>query len=134
MKPTLLIVEDNHLDALFFSELSKRYDLVDEIIVKFCPLEAIDWLKNQKEYESLIVVTDLTMVGVDGLKLAEFIKSINNAIPVVLVSSYDNVEALVKKEKSEVVGVYQKGSPISEFKQLLLESINDLHCSAALAM
>jgi len=56
-------------------------------------LDAWDFLKNNK---TDIVITDIMMPRLNGLELAENIRTIDNEIPIIVISAHADVEKLLQ--------------------------------------
>jgi len=81
----ILIVEDNATNGQILSHFAKEREMIPEIAVD--SLEALKRLKSEEHYE--LAVLDQQLPDMDGLKLAEEIRSLPNrqALPLVLLSS-----------------------------------------------
>lgn len=97
----ILIADDNPVDRAFLkgilaSQTSWHVDLVDSAEAAIEKVKrgvnALDAVKSQRP---AILVTDLQMPGIDGLELIARIKAIDPALPILLITSTDNVQIAV---------------------------------------
>ncbi|MCS7280425.1 MAG: response regulator [Desulfobacterota bacterium] len=83
MKPKILVVDDEeHIRLLYREELEDEgfsVELAED------GLEAIEKIKKEP-YD--LVILDIRMPGMDGMKTLNEIKSINKDLPVILCSAY----------------------------------------------
>ena len=91
-KPLLLIVDDN-LDILQYIELNfeKDYQIIQA-------QNGIDGLKKANDYIPDIIISDLMMPDMDGMKLCEKLKTNRNTshIPIIMLTAIQNEEKRVQ--------------------------------------
>ena len=121
---TVLLIDDNADDALLIQRLlegKKAYRV----------LHAKDgWEGLAKARQSLpdLIVTDLTMPGIDGFGLVEELKldPRTKEIPIVVVSAKDITTEERKRLNGHIEAVYQKGSlPPRKFVDQVIHTIED---------
>ena len=107
--PKILIVDDDQVN-LYLLELllSEEY----EVIKFFNSFDVIDYLKKER---ADLVISDLSMPGLDGFQLLEETKRINPGIPFLFLSAQVDDECIRKAEKLGSTGYLFK--PV-DFKML----------------
>ena len=101
---TLLIVDDDSLITDLFSQYMTRQGF--RVLSALSGEEALATVANEGDALRLLV-TDMTMPGMDGLTLAKALYALNPCLPVILASGHDladdpalllpNVAAVVQK-------------------------------------
>ena len=106
---SILLAEDNHRDVELTLEALGRHNLTNDVVVVGDGAEALDYLRRNGKYigrqegNPAVVLLDLKMPKVDGLKVLEEIKGDDSlrTIPVVVLTS--------SKEETDHVKSYQLG-------------------------
>ncbi|HUH96670.1 MAG TPA: pyridoxal-phosphate dependent enzyme [Anaerolineales bacterium] len=119
---TVLLIDDNADDALLMRRLleaSKAYRVI-------CAKDGWEGLAMARQNLPDLIVTDLTMPGIDGFGLVEEIKldPRTQKIPVVVVSAKDITAEERKRLNGHIEAVYQKGSlPPRKFVDQVIHTI-----------
>ncbi len=113
----LLYVED---------DLSLRNSLTDVLRLYFSEVytssNGIEGLENFRKRSPDIVITDIKMPGMDGIKMAFEIKRINRSVPVIVTTAFTEIPDLINAIEAGVDKYIQK--PINIDK--LLETLYDV--------
>ncbi|MCP4724466.1 MAG: response regulator, partial [bacterium] len=105
----LLIIDDNEgYRSSVKSLLTREGYSVDD-----AP-DGISGLEKFREVNHDLVLTDLIMENIDGLKVVEEIKKINSTTEVILITAYGTVETAVKAIKAGAYDYVTKESKIDE--------------------
>jgi DNA-binding NtrC family response regulator len=84
---------------------------------------ALDALKNFNKNACDIVLTDLSMPGVNGLELAKKIKALRHETPVIMITGWQKSEQDIEKHNGYIDGFIEKPFNIKqireEFKKVL---------------
>jgi len=102
----LLYVEDNKETRE--STLFLLQDIFKDIVVA---IDGQDGLEKFEDHDIDIVITDINMPRLNGLKMAEKIKKIDSNIPIVILSAHMQTEFLIESIKINIKGYLLK--PIS---------------------
>ena len=97
----VLAAEDEFASNLFLKNLLKKY--VTNFYVAADGLEAWAYFQENKNKID-VIITDINMPNMDGLKLSEKIREINQEIPIVLQTAFDDKNILIKAIE---LGIYQ---------------------------
>lgn len=89
MTEKILIVDDEP-DMLKLLSMILKEKTPYDVTVTNNPIEALELAKN-KNFD--IVITDLKMPGLDGLKLLEEIKKKDEDIPIIIITAYGTIDA-----------------------------------------
>lgn len=113
----ILYVDDEHDNLLTFRmSFRKCFD----VIVSSNPHEALSLIKKS---EISVVLTDQRMPGMTGLQLAEKIIKIRPEIPIIILTAYDDREAMMDAIKLGGIFRYvMKPWNIEELKQTILNA------------
>ena len=88
---TVLYAEDDPFSRELFEEL--LYELFGTVIVA---VDGADAYKKYREQPTDLVITDITMPGLDGFALTEAIRKIDEQVPVVMFSAYKDTDYFMK--------------------------------------
>lgn len=88
--PEKILAVDDEPDMLKLLSMIIREKTPYEITTTNNPIEAIE-LSRQGGFD--LVIADLKMPGLDGVELLEGIKSIDEDIPVIIITAYGTIES-----------------------------------------
>jgi DNA-binding NtrC family response regulator len=88
--PEKILAVDDEPDMLKLLSMIIREKTPYEITATNNPIEAIE-LSKQGGFD--LVIADLKMPGLDGVELLEGIKSIDEDIPVIIITAYGTIES-----------------------------------------
>ena len=91
--PEKILIVDDEPDMLKLLEMIIREKTSCGTVTTNNPFEAIELLKREG-FD--LVITDLKMPGMDGIELLEAIKSIEEDMPVIIVTAYGTVESAIE--------------------------------------
>jgi len=121
---TVLLIDDNGDDALLIRRLleaRKKYRV-------FHAKDGLEGLKMARQKRPDLIVSDLTMPGMDGFGLVEALKSdeLTRNIPVVVVSARDITPEERQRLSGHIEAMYQKGSlPSRKFVEQVVQVIEE---------
>jgi len=121
---TVLLVDDNENDATLIRRLlesKKAYRI-------YHAKDGLEGLATAKKLLPDLIVSDLTMPGIDGFAFIEELKldPRTQNIPVIVVSAKDITSAERKRLEGNIEAVYQKGSlPTRKFVDKLINVIKE---------
>src|SRR5512145_2181301 len=121
---TVLLVDDNADDAMLIRRLLEGHRKYRVFHAK----DGWEGLSQARQKLPDLIVTDLTMPGIDGFGLVEELKldPRTRNIPVVVVSAKDITNEERKRLNGHIQAVYQKGSlPTRRFVDQVVQSIED---------
>src|SRR5512133_3844311 len=121
---TVLLVDDNADDALLIRRLLEGYKSYRVYHAK----DGWEGLTMARQKLPDLIVSDLTMPGIDGFGLVEELKldPRTKNIPVVVVSAKDITEDERKRLNGHIQAVYQKGSlPTRKFVDQVIHTIEE---------
>ena len=88
-----ILVVDDEKDMLLLLHRIIAGDTRHELVTEANPLKAVELLKKQS-FD--LVITDLKMPKMDGLKLLEEVKKISANVSVVVMTAYGTIETAVE--------------------------------------
>jgi threonine synthase len=121
---TVLLVDDNDDDALLIRRLLERRKQYRIFHAK----DGWEGLSQARQKMPDLIVTDLTMPGIDGFGLVEELKldPRTKNIPIVVVSAKDITPEERKRLNGHIEAVYQKGSlPPQKFVEQVVQVIEE---------
>jgi len=95
MADRILIVDDE-LDMLVLLKMILKEKTAHEVVTTPNPLEA-EQLFREKPFH--LVITDLSMPGMDGIELMGVIKKIDPLVPVIIITAFGSIESAVESTK-----------------------------------
>lgn len=118
---TFLLIEDNLIDQLVIKQLFKKVLNIDQISIVNNGREGLQWINENKNQESLIILLDIQMPIMNGFEFLEEFDKLNNEIKketqiYVLSSTLDSDEILRIKQNRCVTGFLNKPFSIEEFR------------------
>ena len=118
-KIKLLYVEDN-LNARESTQIVLE-EFFGEIIVAVNGADGLDKFKSQSFENNAIdlVITDLNMPKMSGLEMVKQIRKINNDIPILVFSAYNEPSIFIESIKLGVDGYLLKPFNMDQFTSLL---------------
>ena len=124
---TVLFVEDERVTRDLCSEFLSR--LVGVLITARNGAEGLDaWRQHKPD----IVITDIQMTVMDGLAMLQEIRSVDRAVPVIILSAFEEPEYLKRSIDLGVSGYVVKPVNVSRFTEVLLKCARVLRAGAAL--
>jgi threonine synthase len=120
----VLLIDDNSDDALLIRRLLEGYKAYRVYHAK----DGWEGLSLARQQLPDLIITDLTMPGIDGFGLVEELKldPRTRDIPIVVVSAKDISPAERNRLKGHIEAVYQKGSlPAKKFVDQVIHVIED---------
>ncbi|MBI4765192.1 MAG: response regulator [Deltaproteobacteria bacterium] len=95
MADRLLIVDDE-LDMLLLLKMILTEKTAYEVVTTPNPLE-VEQIYRDKPFQ--LVITDLSMPGMDGIELIGVIKKLDPLIPVIIITAYGSIESAMESAK-----------------------------------
>jgi len=118
--PRILVVDDEESVRAFLVSLLQRRGAT--VVARPDGESALEWIEDRID-EIDVVLTDLTMPGIDGLELLARIHARRPALPVVLISGYDAHELSNSHAEHGFSGFVQKPFRSSELMKQILRSL-----------
>jgi CheY-like chemotaxis protein len=134
----LLLIEDNHGDALLVQRAFERMSIENHITIATTGEEALRFLRHSRNHGKLkipdIILLDLNLPGINGLEVLKALKNDDHLkrIPVIILSSscaqcdvlncYNNHANCYIKKASNLEELYELTDKIEQFwfKQVIL--------------
>jgi DNA-binding NtrC family response regulator len=95
MAERILIVDDE-LDMLLLLKMILTEKTPYEIVTTPNPLE-VESLFKEKAFQ--LIITDLSMPGMNGIELIEVIKKLDPLVPVIIITAYGSIESAIDATK-----------------------------------
>lgn len=95
MAERLLIVDDE-LDMLLLLKMILTEKTPYEVVTTPNPLEVEDLFK---ENPFQLIITDLSMPGMDGIELIDVVKKLDPLVPVIIITAYGSIESAIESTK-----------------------------------
>lgn len=112
MTPHILVVDDEKAILNLLSEMLK-----DEGFIVSSAQNGFEALKQIEKEEPDLVLLDIFLPGINGIETLQEIKKINKSIPVIIISSYGNIDNAVYATKLGAYDFIEK--PLSIDKTLV---------------
>jgi len=112
----ILYVEDDEVIAQAFITMVSR--VVSH--VKYCK-NGKEALEEFNDFQPDIVITDIKMPIINGLDMAKEIRKIDDEIPIIILSAYNEIEYL--KDALEIGITYYLNKPVNRF--VLMRALNE---------
>jgi DNA-binding NarL/FixJ family response regulator len=116
--PVRIVVADDH--PMFREGLAAAMRAVDEIEVVGMAADGRELLAMVDETEPDVVLTDLTMPGLDGAEATSMIRSRHPAIAVLVVTMHEDNQALIAALRAGAHGYLLKGADRTEITRAVL--------------
>lgn len=114
MKKKILLVEDeNYSRKIVFDLMSKFYDIHTAEDGK----KGLELFKSEGNFD--LVITDIEMPKLDGLRMSEDIKKIDNNVPIYITSAYDDSENIQKAKDLGINRFIKKPVKITELFEFI---------------
>ena len=120
-KLKLLYVED--LEEVRISTMDVLEEFFDEIIIG---VDGNDGLEKFKNNDIDLIITDVEMPILSGLEMAKYIRIIDEEIPILVLSAYDEADYFMDSIKLNIDGYLLKPLDIGQFTQALSKCINNI--------
>ncbi|MGC8976165.1 MAG: HD domain-containing phosphohydrolase [Candidatus Ratteibacteria bacterium] len=114
MEERVLIIEDNLEIINFITELLR----IKNFTVEFAQT-GYEGLKKVKEKGYIFVLLDLKLPDLEGFKVLEEIKKINEKLPVIVITGYGTIENVVKSIKAGAEDFIEKPFDIERFYEVI---------------
>lgn len=95
MAERILIVDDE-LDMLLLLKMILTEKTSHEVVTTPNPLE-VEQLYKEKAFQ--LVITDLSMPGMDGIELIGVVKNLDPLVPVIIITAYGSIESAIESTK-----------------------------------
>jgi len=118
----LLYVEDN--EEARESKLLILREFFDDVIIA---VDGEDGLEKFDEHKIDIVITDINMPKLNGLDMSQKIKEKNPAIPILVLSAYNDVEYFTQSIKIGIDGYLLKPIDIKQFIEVMQKVVSRLY-------
>ncbi len=119
---TILIVDDEFSMREFLSILLEK-----EGFKSLTAENGEAALKRLEENQIDLLITDIRMPGIGGLKLLEQVKTIDSSIPVVMMTAYASPEDAVNAMKNGAYDYITKPFKVDEIKEVIASAITTRH-------
>ncbi len=109
----ILLIEDDEDHAELISDVLKEdnaKEIKAEVILKKDGQEAIDYFQDEMQSQVSLVILDLNLPKIDGIKVLKFIKKNSKycSVPVVILSTSSNQETIDEAYKNGANGYFIK--------------------------
>lgn len=113
---SILVVEDDPTSLFLLKKVCDRY-----IKQVYTAVNGQDGLKQYNEYKPDIILTDVAMPIMDGIKLVSNIRNTNKTVPVILHTAFSDTDTLVSAISLGVSKFVQKPNGMDELPPILEE-------------
>ena len=120
-KCRLMVIDDEPIVGKRLKQIFQKAGYNTEVFTSGQPA-----LKNLEENSYDIIVTDLKMEGVDGMKILEAASEKNPEIKVIIITAYAEMETAKEAFKKGVFDFIAKPFKIEELKQVILKAEKEL--------
>lgn len=102
-----------------------------EVITASNGMKGIQYVNNERPD---LVITDLKMPELDGLEVLEQIKRIDNNIPCIIMTAYDDIDSTIRAMQLGAYDYIEKPIDTPRFKALIKRSLESKNLSERLAV
>jgi DNA-binding NtrC family response regulator len=117
----ILVVDDEENVLILFKRVLGKEGYQVE-----CASSAYEALKKLQDESFDLVLTDLKMDGMDGLDLVKKWKTVNPAMPFIMVTAYGTIQAAMNAGKEGVENFLIKPIDIEELKMAVKKALKKL--------
>lgn len=117
----LIFIDDDSEDLFLMKEMAMTIYFPNTVMAFEKPEMAIDYLQSM-QIPPLFILSDISMPIMNGWELRDRIKDINPVIrdtPFIFLSSSRTAEEVLRADKMNVWGYYQKPNSLSGMKEVL---------------
>jgi CheY-like chemotaxis protein len=125
-KPTVLIVDDDHVSLTLLSKLIEKLDY--NVIQMADGLQALEALKSESVD---LIIADYDMPRLNGLELLKTVKSEFPSLPFVLVTAYSNLTVIREAWQNGAFDFFQKPVFVDRLNQTVRLAIEYGHLAIA---
>ena len=118
----VLYVEDSIAMQAYIKKL-----LINETKRIFIAKDGLEGLELYKKHKPDIIISDIEMPNLDGLKMSKTIKTIDKSVPIILLTQLDKTENLKDAIKIGIKSFVSKPFKEEEIMVSLEEIANELH-------
>ena len=120
---SIMVVDDEPEIANLYSELLQRSGFNSPCFID--PLLALEHY-NQNPNRYSLVITDLCMPSLDGIRLAKRIRECDTQIKILLITAFYFNDMLDTEEyrEAKLTGLIQKPTKLSELRQRIIELLS----------
>ncbi len=123
MKLRIAIAEDNHFLA---KAIREKLSFFEDISVKFIAKNGAELIGKLAEDQRVdVILMDIQMPEMDGIKATEIIKNQHPQIKIIMLTVYDDDEYIFKSIKAGANGYLLKEIEAQKLYNSILEVIND---------
>ena len=123
MKLRIAIAEDNHFLA---KAIREKLSFFEDIVVKFVAKNGAELIGKLAEDQRVdVILMDIQMPEMDGIKATEIIKNQHPQIKIIMLTVYDDDEYIFKSIKAGANGYLLKEIEAQKLYNSILEAIND---------
>lgn len=116
----ILLIEDDKFSANGIIELlTNEGFFVDHAVNGKVAFELL------KEFSYDLIITDIMMPELDGIKFLHRIRSINIDVPVIVVTAYDTTENMIAVYELGAVEILEKPFELDNFLNLIREILEE---------
>lgn len=119
-KPRVLLVDDNPTDIQLAKFAAGKTGWIEELKTFLDCEEALDFLRNQRDWMPHLIVTDLEMPNLNGLDLLRFVKNHDDYkhIPVVVLTSNRSLKNIKEAYGLYANSVVNKPTDIPKYSEI----------------
>ncbi|MFD2936796.1 response regulator [Spirosoma flavum] len=118
MSAFIAIVDDHHLVAIALSDMVRKFDNYDVLLVAENGRDLLDQLARSTQLPE-IVLLDINMPEMDGFETATQLRQLHPSIRVLALSMNDREDQIVRMVRNGARGYLLKGCRPAEFLQAL---------------
>jgi len=130
-----IIKQSFHLKLLYVEDDADARESILSILEIFFKdiivgVDGQDGLDKFKSNEVDMVITDINMPKMDGLKMSKEIKSINSEMPIFIFSAYSDISYFIDAIKIGIEGYLLKPLEMGQFTKELKRCVQNIHIKA----
>ena len=116
-KKPILLVEDNHVDAMMVKRALKDLRVVNPLVHSNNGKEALEYLRDEGNKQPCVIFLDLNMPETDGVEFLRIVKADENLklIPIVVLTVSDEERDVIETFNLSVAGYIIKPVDYKKF-------------------
>lgn len=117
----ILLVEDDHVDAMTFKRALKDLEIKNPIVHTLNGEEALAYLRSDGNEEPCFVFLDLNMPRMNGIEFLKVVRAdkVLKNIPVIVLTTSDNERDIIESFELNVAGYLVKPADYKKFVETI---------------
>ena len=117
----ILLVEDDHVDAMTVERALKDVGVTDKLVRRANGEEALQYLRDESDKKPYVILLDLNMPKMDGIEFLKIAKKDEDlkTIPVVVLTTSKDKQDIAESFSHNVAGYMVKPADYKQFVEAI---------------